>query len=203
MVAPQPVVARIAMPPAATVPAAWHRGPVACCRACCGAAMNEPLAAMFRYNRWANLTLLDACRTLTAEQLAASLPGGSGSVREVLLHLVGGQQTVVLRTRGRQHEGELNRASAWPGWERLIAIAAETSDELIAIAAALERDGEVALPWQGTAYRYPTSFFLVHALEHGVEHRTEIKLALARHGVATPDLDGWPFAAAMGYGQPV
>jgi hypothetical protein len=40
-------------------------------------------------------------------------------------------------------------------------------------------------------------------LEHGVEHRTEIKLALAQLGVATPDLDGWPYAEAMGYGAPV
>jgi uncharacterized damage-inducible protein DinB len=122
--------------------------------------MNEPLAAMFRYNRWANLALLEACRTLTAQQLQARLPGGFGSVREVLLHLVGGQQTFVLRTRGRQHEGELNRSSAWPGWERLIAIARETSDALIASAAALEQDAMVALPWRGKAYCYPLSFFL-------------------------------------------
>jgi uncharacterized damage-inducible protein DinB len=147
--------------------------------------MNAPLAEMFRYNRWANLTLLDACRTLS----------------EVLLHLVGGQQTFVLRTQGRQHEGELNRSSAWPGWDRLLAIATETSDELIAIAAALESDGEVGLPWRGTVYRYPTSFFLVHALEHGVEHRTEIKLALAQLGVETPDLDAWQYSDAQGYGQ--
>ncbi|HZQ37988.1 MAG TPA: DinB family protein [Dehalococcoidia bacterium] len=164
--------------------------------------MNEPLAQMFRYNRWANLTLLDACRTLDAGHLATRMPGGSGTVGEVLLHLVGGQQTFVLRTQGRQHEGELNRSSAWPGWERLIAIVRETSDALIAIAAALERDTDVALPWQGSVYRYPTSFFLVHALEHGVEHRTEIKLALAQLGIATPDLDGWRFSDAMGYGGP-
>src|SRR5579885_149235 len=105
--------------------------------------------------------------------------------------------------RGRQHESELNRASAWPGWERLIAIARETSEALIAAAAALERDTEVTLLWQGKAYRYPLSFFLTHALEHGVGHRTEITLALARLGVATPDLDGWQFAEAMGYGQPL
>src|SRR5579871_928916 len=163
--------------------------------------MNEPLAELFRFNRWANLTLLDACRGLTEAQFTATVRGGSGPVREVLLHLVGGQQTFVLRTRGRQHEGELNRESAWPGWEQLLAVARETSDELIAIAAALERDGEVALPWQGKAYRYPVSFFLVHALAHGVEHRTEIKLALAQLGIATPDLDAWQYSGAMGYGQ--
>lgn len=49
----------------------------------------------------------------------------------------------------------------------------------------------------------PKRFFLVHAIAHGVEHRTEVKVALAHLGVETPDLDGWPFAAAMGYGEEV
>jgi uncharacterized damage-inducible protein DinB len=52
-------------------------------------------------------------------------------------------------------------------------------------------------------YRYPKRFFLVHALEHGVEHRTEVKVALGYIGVETPDLDGWPYSAAAEYGRVV
>jgi len=33
-----------------------------------------------------------------------------------------------------------------------------------------------------------------------VEHRTEIKFALASAGIATPDLDAWKFSEAQGYG---
>lgn len=163
--------------------------------------MNEPLAEMFRYNRWATLTLLEDCRTLTDAQLDARLPGISGSVRELWLHLVGGQQTFLLRTRGRQHEGEWNRASAWPGFAALLDVAARSSDDLIAVAEGLASARESNLAYQGKVYRFPTAFFLVHALEHGVEHRTEIKLALAQLSVETPDLDGWMYAAAQGYGQ--
>jgi uncharacterized damage-inducible protein DinB len=165
--------------------------------------MNDPLAEVFRYNRWANLTLIEACRTLADEHLDARLPGVSGSVRELLLHIVGGQQTFVLRTAGRQHEGELNRASEWPGFDTLLEIAARSSDELIAIAGALDADGAVELPYWGKVYRYPKSFFLVHAVEHGVEHRTEVKLALAQLGIETPDLDGWAYATAAGHGRAV
>jgi len=109
----------------------------------------------------------------------------------------------VLRTKGRQHEGELNRGSAWPGFDTLRRLAVESSDELIAIAQALDEDSAVDLPWQGKSFRYPKSFFLVHAAEHGVDHRTEVKLALAAIGISTPDLDGWAFGAAQGYGQEV
>jgi uncharacterized damage-inducible protein DinB len=163
--------------------------------------MNRPLAELFRYNKWADLTLLDACGSLTPNQLEA--PAISGPVREVLTHLVGSQRTFVLRTQGRQHEGELTRQSPWPGFEALIEIALDTSDELMKIAEALDEDVEVDLPFMGRVFRFPRTFFLVHALEHGVEHRAEVKIALAQLGVETPDLDGWMYATAAGFGKQV
>ena len=165
--------------------------------------MNTPLAEMLRYNRWANLTLFEACHALTDEHLDARIPGASGSVRVLLTHIAGAQQTFVLRTMGRQHEGELSRASAWPGFERLLDITTRSSDDLIAIAEGLDADTEVDLPYMGKVYRYPKSFFLVHAVAHGVEHRTEVKATLAQLGIDTPDLDGWPYSSAAGYGQVV
>jgi uncharacterized damage-inducible protein DinB len=163
--------------------------------------MNRPLAEMFRYNRWASLTLIEACRSLQDEQLDSRGQGTSGTVRELLMHMVGGQQTFVLRTQGVQRASELNRKSAWPGFEALLEAARRSGDELIGIAERLEEDSDVHLPYMGRVLHYPTSFFLVHAAEHGVEHRTEIKVALAQVGVDTPDLDGWPYAGAMGYGR--
>jgi uncharacterized damage-inducible protein DinB len=165
--------------------------------------MNGPLAEVLRYNRWALLTLLEACRSLTDEQLDYRGAGVSATVRELLLHVVGGQQTFVLRTMGRQHEGELNRSSAWPGFDALTGVARESSDRLVAIAEGLVEDEEVVLPYQGRSYRYPKSFFLTHAAEHGVEHRTEIKVALGQLGVETPDLDAWWYAGSAGYGAEV
>ena len=32
--------------------------------------------------------------------------------------------------KGRPHEGELNRASAWPGFDTLLELARQSSDEL-------------------------------------------------------------------------
>ncbi len=157
---------------------------------------------MFRYNRWATLQLVEACRSLADEQLDTRGHGTSGTVRELLMHAVGAQQTFALRTRGEQG-GQLNRNSAWPGFEALRDAASQSGDELIAIAERLADDTEVHLPYLGRTFRFPVSFFLVHAAEHGVEHRTEIKVALAQLGVETPDLDGWSYAGATGYGQEV
>lgn len=155
---------------------------------------------MLRYNRWANEQLFTACVALPDAQLDARFEGASGSVRELLEHIAGGQQTFVLRTRGRQHEGELNRTSPWPGFDALLAIVRESSEALVLIAEELDADVDVVLPYMGKSYVYPRSFFLVHAVAHGTEHRTEIKFALAQLGVATPNLDGWEWGAAAGFG---
>jgi len=163
--------------------------------------MNKGLAEMFRYNAWANRELFEACRSLTQEQMDLQIQGISGSVRELLIHIAGGQQTFVLRTKGRQHEGELDRQSDWPGIETVIEIALSTSDELTAIAEQLADDEEVGLPFMGKTYRYPKRFFLVHAMEHSAEHRTEVKVALAHIGIETPDLDGWLYAESAGFGE--
>jgi uncharacterized damage-inducible protein DinB len=163
--------------------------------------MNTDLAEMFRYNAWANRELFEACRPLTEEQLDLRIRGVSGSIRELLMHIAGGQQTFVLRTKGRQHEGELGRQSDWPGIETVGHIAASTSDELIAIAEQLGADEAVGLPYQGKTYHYPKRFFLVHAMQHSTEHRTEVKVALAHIGIETPDLDGWRYSQSVGYGQ--
>jgi uncharacterized damage-inducible protein DinB len=165
--------------------------------------MNTDLAEMFRYNAWANRELFEACRSLTDEQLDRQIQGISGSVRELLMHIAGGQQTFVLRTKGRQHEGELGRQSEWPGMKTVLQIATSTSDELITIAEHLEPNEGVDLPYQGKSYRYPKRFFLVHAMEHSAEHRTEVKVALAHIGIETPDLDGWLYALSAGYGQEI
>ena len=165
--------------------------------------MNRDLAEMFRYNAWANRELFSACRSLTEEQLDIHIQGISGTVRELLMHIAGGQQTFVLRTKGRQHEGELGRQSDWPGIETVIHIIASTSDELITIAEQLKDNQFIDLSYQGKIYRYPKRFFLVHAMEHSTEHRTEVKVALAHIGIETPDLDGWNYSLSAGYGQEI
>ncbi|MEX0750373.1 MAG: DinB family protein [Dehalococcoidia bacterium] len=165
--------------------------------------MNQPLADMLRYNKWANQTLFEACRALSDEQLDAAIDWTSGTIRALLLHLAGGQQTFVLRTQGRQHAGELNRWSVWPGFDAVLDVLSRSSDELIAIAEKADGEATADLAWQGKVFRFPKNFFLVHAMEHGVEHRTEIKLALASMGVETPDLDGWHWAAAAGLSSEV
>lgn len=165
--------------------------------------MPNPLAESFRYNRWANVALIEACRQLTDAQLDATITSAYGSIRQTLMHIVGGEQTFALRTIGRQHEGELSpRRHPWPGIDGMLELATASGDRLYEIARDMQDDPEVALSYMDRRTVFPASFFLAHALGHSAEHRTQVLCGLAELGLETPSLDGWEYAAAMGYGWP-
>ena len=49
--------------------------------------MNDDLASLYAYNRWADRRILDACRKLTPEQYAAEPVPGWPSVRSSIYHI--------------------------------------------------------------------------------------------------------------------
>ena len=163
---------------------------------------NAPLARVFAYNAWANERIIDACRDLSDALLDAPNRSAFGSIRETLLHVVHGQYSFLARLDGKAQDARAVTAT-WPGFDALTAIAEGTSEQLTAAASALNVDTDVVLVYQGTNHRYPKSFFLLHAIQHGIEHRTQVGMMLARIGRDAPNLDGWAFAEHAGLGEEV
>lgn len=164
-------------------------------------AMVNPLWRMADYNRWANAQIIEACRGLSSEQLDARVEGTAGSIREMLVHVVDGQRVFLGRLEGVAREPGSEPWPGWPGFGVLAAEAERTSRLLTGVAERMTEEAEVVLPYEGKGYRFPRSFFLLHALEHGIEHRTHIGLPMAQLGLPHPDLDGWAYATASGLGE--
>ncbi len=164
--------------------------------------MSRTLAEFFRYNRWANEQIIAACRALTDEQLDAHATGTHGPIRRTLVHMIDGQRSFLARLDGHAQppDGPLPR---WSGFDAIADLAATTGDALIAAAGSIDEDSEVVLAFMGKRYQYPKIFFLLHAIEHGIEHRTQINVMLPQLGIEHPDLDGWPYAAHAGFGTEV
>ncbi len=168
--------------------------------------MNEGLAQMFRYNRWANRVLIEACAALPHVQLEASVPGTFGSIEATLHHLAEAQDVFLTRL----HSDDIEQAARTAAWRSrtldfriLRDEVMRSSDALLAEAEAFEHDADVPLPpFQGLTYLFPRSFLLLHALYHGIEHRGQICTTLTAIGVTPPDLDGWGYALAHGLGRP-
>jgi uncharacterized damage-inducible protein DinB len=136
--------------------------------------MDLGMVELLRYNGWANATLLDACRDLSDLQLRAKLAVTSGSVRDLLLHVIGSQQAYILLMQGQSDADALDRNRPWPGMAQLIAMAGQTSAEFISLAEQLDPMSEVDLAHHGGVHRYPKRFLLASVVEHGVRHRTEL-----------------------------
>jgi len=52
---------------------------------------NDDIRLLFEYDRWANNRVLQAASALSAEQFARDLGGSFRSVRDTLLHIIGGE----------------------------------------------------------------------------------------------------------------
>ena len=162
---------------------------------------NEYLAQMFRYNAWANGKTLEACAALPDDVLDEQAAGMEWSLRRTLVHLIGGQDTFLHRLQGAgapRDEVWDRDPNAWPGFEFLRSALERSNEALVAAAESADVDELVRLPaFRGSPYRAKASFLLLHALEHGIEHRTQINITLRQAGLEPPDLDSWAYAGGM------
>ncbi len=145
------------------------------------------LAKLFEHNNWANLQIIQACSTLSDEQLDAEPQSATkGSIRLTLLHLVASQHNylslLTLPVEARQRISptfaELEQAARLSG-EGLLALARDESNKLLKTQLQTT-DGYFVEPW----------VVMVQAINHATEHREQICSMLSALRVTPPDLDG-------------
>ena len=156
------------------------------------------LAELFRHNLWANLTLIDLCLTLPDEILATNVPGTFGGIRETLTHLVGAEGRYTSALVGGPERRNPTLEEAAPDLASLREHARQSGEELIAYAETVEGNPTLDVTWRGQSYETPAALFLVQAINHSTEHRSQIKMALTQAGISPPELDGWTWADSRG-----
>ena len=88
--------------------------------------MGPILVEAFRYNRWANLYLLDVCAGLTEEQLDLTASGTFGTIAATLTHMIAAEQRYCWRFEGE--ESRLKESEGFPGIAALREHAARSGD---------------------------------------------------------------------------
>jgi len=160
--------------------------------------MNDSMIVdLFGHNTWANLRLLDACASLTEEQLDANVPGTFGAIRDTLLHIVGAEVSYVARVTGRRPENPPVRGQ-FPGIDKLREGAQWTGEELLQMALGAGVDDIVHEEWRGKKASYPLTALLTQAINHSTEHRAQIATILTQQGIEPPDMSGWEYMVATG-----
>jgi uncharacterized damage-inducible protein DinB len=170
------------------------------------------LAELFRHNLWANLILIDLCATLPDEILEKNVLGTFGTVRDTLGHLAGTEEGYLAglveeaeRDSNSDKETSPNLATLR---ERALQVGevldltivrehvVKSGEGLIAYAETVEGNPTLRVIWHDQSYEMPAALFLVQAINHATEHRTQIKTALTQAGITPPELDGWTWDAA-------
>ncbi len=156
--------------------------------------MNENfLTKLFEHNNWANSQIIQACSTLSDEQLDAEPQSATqGSIRSTLLHLVTSQRgyfvLLTLPVEARPNTSltfaELRESARMSG-EGLLALARDESS--VSLTTQLRtKDGFFVEPW----------VVMLQVINHATEHREQIKSMLSALGVTPPEIDGWSYGEA-------
>ncbi len=157
--------------------------------------MTTGLPDFFKYNLWANLRLLDACAHLSDAQLGATTKGTFGSVRETLMHLFAAEEGYVRALTGKIPTPRLADLTHFPDFDELRRRAKRSGEELITVA----EQGELSqiLHLDGGSYEAPVIVVLIQAVNHAIDHRSQIATLLSQQDIEPPDLDGWSYNDAM------
>ncbi len=85
----------------------------------------EAIRTLYRYNTWANARILDTAAHLSPEQFVMARGASFDSVRDTLVHTMGGQWTYLERWRGLSPRTMLNSlefsdlASVCARWDQI------------------------------------------------------------------------------------
>ena len=157
----------------------------------------------FRYNRWANLHLLDVCGALSDEQLRLTVPGTYGTIAGTWLHLLVAEQRYLRRlTPGTKPDINEHDPTA-PSLAELRRHAVRSGDQLIEAASRITPGDTIEEERDGRLTKLHLGVVLVQAMHHGNDHRTHICTILGAHDIPYGDMDVWAYGEATGGIVPV
>jgi uncharacterized damage-inducible protein DinB len=151
------------------------------------------LVKLFEHNNWANFQIIQACSSLSEEQLDVEPQSATkGSIRSTLVHLVSSQRgylaLLTLPVEARPNTplkfADLQESARISG-ERLVAL----------VRVEPVKPPKPRLQTKDEYYVEPW-VVIVQVINHATEHREQINSMLSAQGITPPDLDGWSYGEA-------
>jgi uncharacterized damage-inducible protein DinB len=161
------------------------------------------LLELFRHHLWANQTLLDTCASQPDAVLDAAGEAAYGTPRATLVHILAAEERYLELLDVPAPDPPLRESDPFPGFDLLRARAARSGEALIEAAARLDPAGTWTSDWQDQTYTSRKLVALLQAINHGTEHREQIKHALTVAGIEPPEIDGWAYSFTAGLIRPI
>jgi uncharacterized damage-inducible protein DinB len=150
------------------------------------------LRELFAYNYWARDRQLEACAALSQEQFQCPMGSSFPSLRDTLVHLVGGEWVWLERCHGRSPRS-LPAAEEFP---TLTAIAERwriVQHDFLEYLAGLHEEALIQpltyMGLTGETWTYPLWRALLHVVNHQTYHRGQVTSILKQLGVPPPPVD--------------
>jgi uncharacterized damage-inducible protein DinB len=149
----------------------------------------------FAHHVWATEHLIDACLSLTREQLVTSVPGTYGPIIETFGHLVRADAWYLFVVAGLP-EPPVDEDTGLAGMRSVNARNGAAWDEFLG--RDLDPETDVADREDAAEFHVPLGVRLAQAIHHGTDHRSQISTALTVLGLTPPEIDVWAYAEATG-----
>lgn len=148
------------------------------------------------YNNWANQQVLKACQKLSEEQLATPIPGGYGTIRGTLQHIITGEEYYLKLLTGNSPQPPF-KWEANPSLIDMTDYAALVGRILVEMVSHTLPSKRVTEEDEGKEFHYQALLVFIQIINHGVEHRTNITTILNQGMMKPPNVDGWGYMAAQ------
>lgn len=154
----------------------------------------EEARELVDFNAWADHRVLDACHGLTEEQFTRDLGSSFPSVRDTLVHIMGGEWVWLALWRGHpsprtEMQAEFansrfaNQASVRARWEQV------EVGLLDFVRGVTDADLEKTFEVKSHGSVYPLRSLLQHLVNHGTYHRGQVATMLRQLGATPPATD--------------
>ena len=159
---------------------------------------NQPettLVELIGFNNWANAQILAACQELTPDHLATAGPGAYGSIQRTLGHILAAEADYV----GRMTSDGPQPPFRWedePDLADIAAFAGQVADALLDAVQRISPTHLVHEEENGLFIDYHARHLFMQAINHGIEHRTNITTIINSLGLPTPEVDCWSYLFA-------
>lgn len=157
--------------------------------------MLDHLRLMYDYHEWANRRVLDTAENLTPGQWRESGIASFGSIHATLVHTMSAQWMWLSRWNGASPAAPLDPA-AFPDLAAVRARWAEIEADTRAFVAALDAEGENSparivnyANSRGQRGGDPLWQLMLHQVNHGTQHRSEVAAMLTQFGHSPGELD--------------
>lgn len=149
------------------------------------------LHELFRYHEWATVQLIDHCLNQPAALLLEPVIGTDRSILHTLTHVVGTEQWYLELLSGEPSPDPIQRGEALA----LPDLRQRFLRESGRWAALLQQIGQLDITLPATEWRpaivQGQDLLVVQAIQHGIDHRTQICTTLQVLGSKPPIIDGW------------